>query len=352
MKGLGKIVLTVALVAIIVLSIVVASVAWFTSNPEVDANDVTLDAARTLNVEFDPNVEGSTFRYNGQIGNVAAGEDAPYVYEAGGFTLNVTSLSSDRHFGRVKVEFGEVTVVTQGSGTIPNILISDLFSIEVNAYRQNAGGEFVKDPTKNYFRARNAETDSGLARYAKVFEDLTVADDGILMTTTINPSTLEEEETMALFGEGRYELAFTYTFLPESELAKWTAGNYLSIEGYERAAGGAYVGVVNYTAYKAKYHYGMQRYSESGGVYTPSDSGNYVRAITSYAAYASVTKYDSGHNIDNVNGEYIKLGASNDYVRFDRYNMINGFPYSDDHYRGEKFTFTVGCSVEEVNNEA
>ena len=60
MKGFAKIALTVALIAVIVLSIVVASVAWFTSNPEVNANDVTLDAARTLTVEFDDSVDGGS----------------------------------------------------------------------------------------------------------------------------------------------------------------------------------------------------------------------------------------------------------------------------------------------------
>ena len=48
MKGFTKIALAIALLAIVVLSIVVASVAWFTSNPEVNANDVTLNSAKTL----------------------------------------------------------------------------------------------------------------------------------------------------------------------------------------------------------------------------------------------------------------------------------------------------------------
>ena len=36
---------------------------------------------------------------------------------------------------------------------------------------------------------------------------------------------------------------------------------------------------------------------------------------------------------------------------FNRYNLINGFPYSNDKYRGEKFRFTVGCSVVEEEVE-
>ena len=144
MKGFAKIALSVALIAVIVLSIVVASVAWFTSNPEVNANEVTLDAARTLNVAFDPSVEGTTCSYNGEVGNVASGPDAPYVYEAGGFSLNSTSLSSDSHFGKVKLEFGTVEI-DYPTGVISNVLITDLFHITAKVYEQKSDGGFVKD---------------------------------------------------------------------------------------------------------------------------------------------------------------------------------------------------------------
>ena len=346
MKGFAKIALTVALVAVIVLSIVVASVAWFTSNPEVNANDVTLNAARTLTVTFDPTVTGTDYKYNGEIGNVASGNDAPYVYEAGSFTVNINSLSSDSHYGKIKVEFGSVTILTKSSGTITNVLISDLFYISADVYTQDHNGAFVKDATSKNFRAYNSETDSALTRYRKKFADLTIADDGILMKTE------DAVTSMALFGEGSYVLSFTYVFLPETEyLTKYLAANYNAIVGYELSATGSYIGVVNYTTYKAKYHYGMTRYTKSGNVYTENEDGDYVRVITSYQPYGSVTKYDSSHNID-ASGTYIKLGDSNDYVEFDRYNQVSGFPYSNDRYRGEKFRFTVGCSVEEVNNEA
>ena len=355
MKGFAKIALSVALIAVIVLSIVVASVAWFTSNPEVNANEVTLDAARTLNVAFDPSVEGTTFSYNGEVGNVASGPDAPYVYEAGGFSLNITSLSSDSHFGKVTLEFGTVEI-DYPTGVISNVLITDLFHITAKVYEQKSDGGFVKDATDNHFRAYNAETDSGLTRYKLSFNNLTIADDGILM------QTVNETTSTALFAEGRYELAFTYVFLPDTEYTtKWLAGNYAAIAGYELFAGGSYIGVVSYTPYKAKYHYGLQRYAKSAEAdgngdytYTANAEGAYVRVVTSYQLYENVTKYTnaSGAGAGAANGSYIKVGDSNDYVTYSRYKQVNGFPYSDAHYVGEKFTFTVGCSVEEVNNEA
>ena len=361
MKGFAKIALSVALIAVIVLSIVVASVAWFTSNPEVDAGEVTLDAARTLTVVFDPDVDGTTFAYRGQVGNVASGKDAPYVYEAGGFSLNVTSLSSDSHFGKVKVEFGTVGI-SYSTGSIPNVLITDLFHITANVYEQKNDGAFVKDSAGNYFRAYNAETDDGLTRYKLSFRDLSIADDGVLMQTVYN-STLDEDEVVtALFPEGRFELAFTFVFLPDTEYTtKWLAGNYSAIEGYELVAGGDYIGVVSYTTYKAKYHYGLQRYAKSAEpdgngnyTYTENAEGDYVRVVTSYQPYGNVTKYtnSSGAGEGATNGTYIKVGDSNEYVTYSRYEKVNGFPYSDYHYNGEKFRFDVACSVEEVNNEA
>ena len=59
MKTFTKIILSIALGAIVILSIVVASVAWFTSNPEVNANEVTLESARTLTVSFASGVDES-----------------------------------------------------------------------------------------------------------------------------------------------------------------------------------------------------------------------------------------------------------------------------------------------------
>ena len=356
MKGIAKIAISVALIAIIVLSIIVASVAWFTSNPEVNANDVTLNAARTLNVTFDSTVEGTNYKYNGEIGNVASGLDAPYVYHGGSFTLRIEGLSADSKRGEVKVEFSTVTV-THPTGTVSDVLITDLFHITADVYQADENGGFVKvvllkndesDPTRSYFRAGNGAADSALPHYSKTVANLTIADNGILMNGA----------NRALFNTGNYELSFTYTFLPEAAYQVWLAGNYSSVYGYELATSGDYVGVVGYTTYKAKYHYGLQRYTRSGAgapyTYTENAEGEYVRVITSYASYASVTKYTgaAGEGEGAENGTYIKVGDSNDYILFNRYNRINGFPYSADKYRGETFGFTVACSVEEVDNEA
>lgn len=349
MKGIAKIAISVALIAIIVLSIIVASVAWFTSNPEVNANDVTLNAARTLNVSFDATVEGTNYRYNGEIGNVASGLDAPYVYQGGSFSVNVSGLSGDDKRAKAKIEFSTVNVV-HPTGTVSNVLITDLFHITADIYAQAENGAYVKvtlpkenesDPTVSYFRA-SQEGDTALPHYDKAVADLSIADDGTLMNGN----------DTALFDKGVYEISFTYTFLPESEYSKWQAGNYEGITGYELAAGGSYVGVVGYTEYKAKYHYGLPRYTRTGDsapyTYTADAEGRYVKVITSYDLYTAVTKYPGQDDT-----ETIKIADTDEYVLFNRYNQINGFPYSADKYRGEKFRFTVACSVEEVTpNEA
>ena len=364
MKSFVKIALVVALIAIIVLSIVVASVAWFTSNPEVDAGDITVGSARALTVSFDTSVNGTFYKYNGQIGNVAPGdEDAPYVYEAGCFTVNLTSLSSDLRHGKIKVEFGTVTI-EHPTTTISGVLITDLFHVEANVYTQNNAGEYVKE--NNVFRAYDSSTDSELTRYSAVATALSIANNGELQQTVNN------ETSLVLFNEGVYEVAFTYTFLPDDAYLVWQnacneTASFADIHGYELAAGGAYVGVIGYTPYVPKYHYGLARYSRSGteGNYTYTESADtenvYVKVVTSYEALADVTRYrevldefdqptgtystTGGEEQDYV---YIKIADTDEYVRYNRYNQINGFPYSNDRYRGEKFTFKVNCSVEEV----
>ena len=242
MKGIAKIALSVALIVIVVLSIVVASVAWFTSNPEVTASDVTLNAARTLTVSFDTTVSGTDYKYNGQIGNVASGEDAPYVYEAGGFNVTVNSLSSELSRARIKVEFGTVTIHTNvyGMGTVSDVLITDLFSVTANVYKPVESGNentlFVKDATHGNFRAYNGATDSSLQKYQKAISSLTIADDGVLM----------DGNSVALFAEGTYALSFTYVFLPDAAYAVWEdacngEANFTDIYGYELAGDGEYV---------------------------------------------------------------------------------------------------------------
>lgn len=367
MKGFAKIALSVALISIITLSVVVASVAWFTSNPEVTASDVVLNSSRTLTVSFDATLDGTTYRYNGQIGNRPAGddeEDAPYVYEAGGFSVRIDSLSTDESHGKVKVGFGTVLISTNvsGMGSIPDVLITDLFHITANVYQENVAGAYVKDETDNHFRSYVAAEDEGMTRYNRVVDPLTIADDGTLMNGA----------SAALFSQGSYQLSFTYTFLPEAAYTIWLAASapnpthdFSEIVGYERVAtGGTHIGVVTYTAYKEKYHYGLQRYTKSDTAvngeytYTPNDEGEYVRVVTSYQSYESVTKYravtnpETGDVTYSSTGEgtfgYIKVGDSNDYVVYSTYNTVNGFPYSDERYLGETFTFTVICTVEEA----
>ena len=363
MKSFAKIALLVALISIIVLSIVVASVAWFTSNPQVDANDVTLSAARTLNVAFDT-AERSNFRYNGQIGNKAPGDDdAPFVYQAASFKVRVDSVSSNSMVAEIRVGFSAVNIVLPAghvNGSIPGVLISDLFTISADVYKISSSGAYVKvietkaqesDPTRSYFRAYNGAEDASLTRYNKVVADLSIADDGTLMDG-VSP---------AHFEVGAYELSFTYTFLSEDAYEEWAAGNYNSVYGYERVTVGELIGVWDFVDYKAKYHYGMQRYNKSDSVdgngnytYEENAEGNKVMVIKEYKLPSQVTKYTSAQGAGEgaENGLYIKVGDSNRYELFYQYNRVPGFPYSDDMYMGERFEFTVTCTVEEVTNEA
>lgn len=378
MKGFAKIALSVALIAVIVLSIVVASVAWFTSNPEVGANDVTIGSARTLTVTFDSNEEGSDFRYHGQKGNVRRNDaslDEPYVYEAGGFNVNINTLSSDEKHGQITVEFGTVSIVTQSVGIIPDVLITDLFTISVNCYTRDDSGNFVQidyrtgDPEKTInknvfvdYRYLDRYADSALTEYdyegayaayngrAYLYADLEAKDKYAKNTYEIaEDGTISESGYPIYFDEGVYALSFTFTFLPEAAYSYWQSRNYASIEGYERAQNGDYIGVKSYTQYLAKEHYGLQRYARSGTsgnyTYTPNSDGAYVLVETSYEEYEYVTKYDAQHE-EAEDGQYIKVG--DEYLLYYRYNKINGFPYSNDRYRGAKYTFKVNCSVEEV----
>ncbi len=383
MKGVAKIALSVALIVIVVLSIVVASVAWFTSNPEVTADDVTLNAARTLTVSFDSTVNGTDYKYNGQIGNVYSNDrndpdpDEPYVYEAGYFNVNVNSLSGAGRAAKIKIGFGTVEIA-HPTGTISDVLITDLFHVTANVYKENSSAvnKYVKDPTHGHFRPYNGETDSALTIYEKVI-DATIADNGVL----------RNGNTDATFIEGTYALSFTFVFLPESAYAVWedavagrNGATFYDIYGYERYASGDYVGVMEYTAYKAKYHYGLQRYKMENGHYTPDENGGFVRIVTRYAN-ENITKYAVTY-VPDANGTHYKLDDNNfvkresateaekgngtlcnitptsgsggyilvgeDYMQYLSYRQRNGFPYSDDKYRGEKFTFDVNCSVEEV----
>ena len=236
----------------------------------------------------------------------------------------------------------------------------------------------------------------------------------------VDKLALTDGSTAVLFTEGDYRLSFSFTFLPEDAYQTWLLGRnyYSSIVGYERAVGGDYIGIVTYTPYVARQHFGLQRYARSGTegnyTYTPDPNGTYVRVETDrmrdhegmqryarsgtagdytytedpsgdyvlvgedYEEYQPIAKYGVQSYSENQNGLYKKTGdvfvpaAANEtvtrydvtfapaqngayietegvYLLYNRYNQINGFPYSNDRYRGAKYQFKVNCSVEEVD---
>ena len=332
MKSITKIALAVALVAILVLSIVVASVAWFTSNPSADVSEVTLDAAQSLAVNFDSESSGTSYRYNGQKGNKAPGDpDAPYVYQAGLFNVDLRPSQSGKK-GRVKIEFGTVDM-TYHPGYVSDILITDLFTITANCYAKSANGAYVK--VNNVFVSYDSTQHEGMDRYS--LTGYTINDDGYLMNGN----------NEARFDEGAYAFTFTYTFIPSASYSAWSSGSYANIVGYERDESGDYVGVVSYVPYKAKYHYGLDRYNLSNGAYVAAENGDYVKILSSYALYSSVQKYDQSGDPDE-DGSYIKIAGTDEYVLFHRYNQVNGFPYSHAKYMDAVYDFMITCSVEEV----
>ncbi len=342
MKNITKVSLIVALIAILILSIVVATLAWFTSNPNVDANDVTLNAATTLTVAFDSELEGTDYAYDGQTGRAASGDNAPYVYEAGNFRAVITP-SAEGKGGRIRIEFGRVLITTYGGGTIPNVLLTELFHVQANCYTESNSGTYVKDA--NGVFSLDDGTHTAEQHYALTGYE--IADDGYVMQSG--------GASYAYFPQGRYWFSFKYTFLPETAYQQWSLGNYSSVYGYEFNALGDYVGLVNYVPYAEKYHSGLTRYGalDGEGHAAESASGGYVRAISSYALLSSLTRYAKDGDVYTVSasGAYVKIGSSNDYIALSslsRYNRIEGFPYSHPRYMDAKYTFNVTCYVEEV----
>jgi len=236
MKGITKIALAVALVAITVLSIVVATVAWFTSNPEVDANNITLNSARTLTVTFDAEIDDANgnkgYRYNGQTGKGAPGSpDAPYVYEAGSFTATIHPSAEDK-CGKVKVEFGDVEIrygrrdSSYTTGTISNVSISTLFTIQANCYEKSDTPN-TSDPADNYVRinglyVKDDGTHSSEQHYKKT--SYVIDTDGYVKNAPGG--------AYSAFTEGEYGFSFTFIFLSPTDYVKWTAGQYSLISGF------------------------------------------------------------------------------------------------------------------------
>ena len=341
MKNITKVSLIVALIAILILSIVVATLAWFTSNPDVDANDVTLNAAKTLTVAFDSELEGTGYAYDGQTGRAASGDDAPYLYEAGNFRAVITPSAAGKG-GRIRIEFGRVLITTNGGGTISNVLLTELFHVEVNCYTESNSGTYVKDA--NGVFALDDGTHTSEQHYALTGYE--IANDGYVKASG--------GASYAYFPQGKYWFSFKYTFLPETAYQEWLAGHYSNVYGYEFSSVGDYVGLVDYVPYAEKYHSELTRYSalDCDGHAAESAAGGYVRAITSYALLSSVTRYARSGDVYTVSssGSYLKIGSSNDYIPLTslRYNRIEGFPYSHPRYMDAKYTFNVNCYVEEV----
>ena len=371
MKSVTKIALSIALVAITVLSIVVATLAWFTSNPDVDADNVTMNAARTLTVTFDADIDDEVaahnkgYRYDLQTGKGAPGDpDAPYVYEAGSFTVTVHPSAADKG-GKVKIEFGTVKIEygrhpsSYTSGEISDVTLSDLFTTMANCYEKSN----TPDPTDgddNFVRVnglyiKDDGTHTADQHYKKT--SYVIDSDGFVKDAAGGD--------YIIFPEGEYGFSFTFIFLPETAYALWTEARsnpiyYDAIYGYRDNPNGDYIGIYDYVPYEAKYHSSRQRYSvtnDGNGTGTLSASGDYVRAVTVYKLAGEIDKYvRSGdvYTLNNETGTYVRVGDSDDYVLYDslpRFDRVEGFPYSEPMYLDATYTFTVTCSVEEAEVE-
>ena len=316
MKGFTKIMLIIASVAIGILVIVVASVAWFTSNPETDVSDVSLSAANTLNVAFDSNLYKSGYSYDGQTGLAPSGDDAPYIYEFGYFKVNLMNSSSEKR-SVVKIEFSTVDMIC-AICEVKDLLITDLFRVQIACYVEDATGGYKKED--NVFLP---QTNGG---YRLIANDYTLDAD----------SYLYRAGSRAQLPEGVYYVAFTYIFLP-------AIGG-----GYVQDDDGTYIGQVSYKAIS-----GSNSYDYSNGAYVQDDGGNYTKMITSYVSSVTRYAYDGEHYEVSPTGSYIKvkdhLGNDlNEYVEFDTFKYVAGFPFADICYQGAKYVFSIVCSVEEV----
>ena len=334
MKGFAKIMLIIASVAIGILFIVVASVAWFTSNPEVDANEVSLSSANTLVVSFDSNLYKSNYSYDGQTG---LGEentpDAPYVYPYGYFKVNLTN-SAEGKKSVVKLDFSTITMEC-AICTVPDLLISDLFRVKIACYQEESGGAYQVESqdTENSDYAVFVDVGAGNGGYKLIADDYTLGANNYLYRSG----------NRVEFDPGKYYFAFTYIFLPPNG------------GGYVESSSGTFIGQV---AYKQIHGSSISSYDYAAGVYTKNENGDgdYTRMIVDYVSANSVDKYvrdGDNYTQDNEHGTYIKvkdhLGNDlNEYVAFDKFAYVAGFPYADIRYQGATYAFSIVCSVEEV----
>ena len=335
MKGFTKIMLIIASVAVGALIVVVASVAWFTSNPVVDANEVSLSSANTLVVAFDSSLYKSNYAYDGQTGLAQSGENAPYVYPYGYFKVNLSNSASEKR-SVLKLDFSTVKMECAVE-EVQDLLIEQLFQVQIACYQEQNGGayemESENDASVNYSVFRNVGAGNG--HYALIADDYTLGANNYLYR---NNARVE-------LAQGLYYLAFTYTFLPSS------GGGYVPDES------GTFVGQVSYKQIK-----GSVTYAPSGSSFVQSDSGEYTRVVTSYVSEENITKYkkngDNDYSVD-ASGTYIKIkdaqgndlvGNNNDnnFAEFARYSYVAGFPYAHIKYQGARYLFSIVCSVEEV----
>ena len=338
MKGFTKVMLIIASVAIGILFIVVASVAWFTSNPEVDANDVSLSSAKTLVVAFDSSLYKSHYSYDGQDGVTET-----FVYPYGYFKVNLSNSSTEKN-SVVKLDFSTVRIECPSLiDEVPNmpIPIEQLFRVQISCYQESAGGGYdmesqdSSDPYYNVF----VEADPGEGSYTLVADDYYLGENNYLYR--------EYDDQRVEFPQGVYYFAFTYVFCPESG------------GGYARDNEGEYIGQIAYQGVG-----GGTTYTYSAGSYVQSDSGEYTQVLSGYEQASNIAyKYtkvaENNYVEDNVNGTYIKIkdhngnelvgnNDNNNFAEIEYYSYVEGFPYSDIRYQGAKYSFSIVCSVEEV----
>lgn len=329
MKTITKIAVAVASISIMILSIIVASVAWFTSNPEVDTSEIYISSAPALTVEFDPALSVSTgYCYGGQKGDQPDGDDAPYIYDKSTFGVTIAT-STDAMKGKMKLEFAPVTITSRGGGTISNVLISDLFAINVKLFIRTASIENAYVLTGGHFVPYVSGDMDLYTPYLGIDGNGT----GVYDLNADGYMCEEGSSVAAKFDDGTYVYQITYAFLPaavyeeyKSKVALSEVGPYVySTKSKRLSSDGEYIGIPGSVTYNEE-----QR-----------------TAITSYVPYNSVTKYeyDGDSYSESSTGNYIMV--DDEYVLFSRYTDVNGFPYSDERYMGATYSFDVACMVEE-----
>lgn len=322
MKGFTKIMLIVASVAIGILVVVVASVAWFTSNPEVDANEVTLTSANTLVVTFDETLYESNYRYDGQDGVV---EDA-FRYPYGYFKANLSNSAPEKR-SVIKLDFSTVDMECPRC-VARDLLIENLFQVEIACYVEDEEGTYSlssESGNANY----NVFREGGDGGYRRIADDYTLDSENYLYRSG----------SRVQFEGGVYYLAFTFVFLPASE------GGYVADDD------GDYLGLISYRQI-ASNSQTTYDYTGSGYAVNESGKGEYSKIVTGYQLISAAERFDDNGDSD-PNGAYIQVKdhngtAMSEYDEFETFSYVDGFPFADISYQGATYSFKIVCSVEEV----